>query len=251
MMQLLFTGRVSSGARATPRKASPARAERSVTNGRKWPLVESVGGADDVGDFHEFVGVGAIVSILADGGGDGVDGGGAVAVDDADDVTAAACRGFDGRWIVRDAVRHAKVQPVLDDVLEHPSPALQDPLLQAGGEHGVGGQVAGIRHVYLSVDGLVRRVDQIALVANVQGGGVGEPDPEGIVPTSARSGSQWLTCQEWERLRESREGRDRNSLIVRRARSIGGSWQGAARAHLVDGVVAVAAAALGDVDACR
>src|SRR6202034_1980549 len=61
------------------------------------------GGAEDVGDSDEFVGVGGIVSIECDGGGDAVDGGGAVVVDDADDVTAAAGCGFDGRRIALDA----------------------------------------------------------------------------------------------------------------------------------------------------
>ena len=110
----------SPGARATPRNASPARAERIVTNLSRSTVRCWLGGADAIGDFHQFVGIGAVVAVLADRGRDCVNCGGAVVIDDADHVAASAGRGLDRRGIVRNAIGHAEVESILDDVLAHP-----------------------------------------------------------------------------------------------------------------------------------
>ena len=90
---------------------------------------------DLVGDFYQLVGIGSVVAVQADGGCDRVDRGCAVVVDDADDVAASARRGLDRRRIIRDAIRHAKVESILDHILAHPGLATRrcgaDPLLKA------------------------------------------------------------------------------------------------------------------------
>ena len=58
-------------------------------------------GAADVSNFHQLVGIGAVVAIRADGGSDRIDGDGSVAVMPPGDVPAAARCGIKCGWIIR------------------------------------------------------------------------------------------------------------------------------------------------------
>ena len=132
--------------------------------------------------------------------------------------------GLSEAWIPRDAVRHADIQSILQDVLQHPGAVDQAPFLQAGSGLGL-----GVRHV--SVD-RGRHQRPVALVANVKSVGVGEPDAEGKRSACARGG-----------VGKSRQDRDRHRCKV----SSGTGWQCPRRAHLIHGVDAIAAAAFADV----
>ena len=63
-------------------------------------------GADSIGDFHQLVGIGAVVAVLADRRCDRLDCGN-VSVDDSNHIATSAGRGFDRRGIVLDAIGHA------------------------------------------------------------------------------------------------------------------------------------------------
>ena len=84
----------------------------------------------------------------------------------ASDVAAAACGGIDRSRIVVDAVGHADVQSILQDVLQHPCAVDQAPFLQTGG-----GQRLGVRHI--SVDGGSDK-RTVTFIANVERAGVRE-----------------------------------------------------------------------------
>jgi hypothetical protein len=79
----------------------------------------------------------------------------------------------------RDAVRHADIQSILQNVLEHPGAVDQAPFLQAGS-----GQRLGVSHVAIDRG---RHQRSVTLVANVKRVGVGEPDAEGKRSGCARS----------------------------------------------------------------
>ena len=140
-------------------------------------------GADLVGDFDQLVGVGAVVAVLADRGRDRVNCGGTVAAVDADHVATSSGRGLDRGGIVRDAIGQTQIKSVLDHVLKLPGLATtrrrgEDPFLQAGGR-----QRTSVGNVDLTIDHLIGRVDQVALITDVQSRRIREPNPERIGTT--------------------------------------------------------------------
>ena len=96
------------GARRTNRNEL---VERTVRRGLR--------GADEIGNFHQSVGIGAVVTVQADRGGNRVDCG-SVAVDHAGNVATSTRRGLNRCGIVWDAIRHAEIESVLDNVLALP-----------------------------------------------------------------------------------------------------------------------------------
>ena len=124
----------------------------------------------------------------------GIDGHGAVAVVPPGDVPAAARCRVKCRWIIRNAVRHADVQAVLQNVEHGPGSVHEAPFLQTGSR-----QRLGVCHV--SVHGR-SQVGSIALIANVERVGVGEPKPErkrgggaGGCVGEARQNRYWYGCE--------------------------------------------------------
>lgn len=91
-----------------------------------------------IGDFNQFVGVCSGVAIGANRRCDGENGDRSVIVVPACYVAASARGGIDRAWIPRDAVRHADIQSILQNVLAHPGAVNEPPFLQTGSGLGLG-----------------------------------------------------------------------------------------------------------------
>src|SRR5579885_1605905 len=139
-------------------------------------------------------------------------------------IAAAAGGGIQRSWIVRNAVRNAEVEAVLDNVEHGPSAVLQDPLLQTSG-----GKCLGIGDIGLAVDGLIGDELTVAFIANVKRGGVRKEEAEREGSVRAVSG-----VGEAGKDGEGHSGQGGGATRGESARGAG----------LVDGVDAVAAAAL-------
>ncbi len=137
-----------------------------------------VGVVDVVDDGDEAVGIGALISVAADGGGDAVEDDVAEDIDGAGDVPDAVgcgrprkvCGGVVAGRIVLDGVGNAEFETSLEDVGEAPGfgGGVEDPLLNSCcglcGGMGIESGVTG---------------ETVALFGHVEGGVIGEPKAEG------------------------------------------------------------------------
>ena len=100
-------------------------------------------------DSHEFVGIGALISIGTDGRGNGPDRDRASGARLSGHIAAAAGGRIEGRRIVRNTVGDTDIEPILQYIGQHPGAVLQHPFLHAGI-----GQRVPVRDVGLAVDDL-------------------------------------------------------------------------------------------------